>query len=439
EDDGVSITIHQAAITQVSDERLGWLVPGLLEQKIVAMIKSLPKRLRRNLVPAADVAKKIYHDLLPVYGEVPFATAVCEQMTRHAETPIHPSDFQSDKLDQHFEFMVEVVDDSGDVLAKSRSVAPLVSEFASQPSTPSQPTECEQDLPTGKLVEFPDTPLPKEIVQRRGGVRVAQYPALADHGDHVRVTLMPDAESAARVHTHGMVRIFALTERKELRRQVRWLPNWEATKLHLSGSVPAASLEASLIDLLARIAFVENEPEIRDVESLKARRENRMERISVATQEVASWLTEFGERAMQVRSSLESFPKHQLTEAYRNLCECRDGLLHDECLSVTPWKWLKHYPRYLHAISYRIDKLRSGSGTRDTRSSDEINRLQAMWFANLPEEERDLRRHADSEFRWMIEELRVSLFAQPLGTSVKVSPTRCEKLLKTSRAAVTPS
>ena len=102
--DGVNVTVHQAAVSQISDDRLGWLVPGLLHEKIISLIKSLPKRIRRNLVPAADTATQIVTELSAVYGEVPFMQAVCEAISRHAEMPVAASDFQDEKLQSHLDF-----------------------------------------------------------------------------------------------------------------------------------------------------------------------------------------------------------------------------------------------------------------------------------------------------------------------------------------------
>ena len=125
ERDGISLRIHQAALSQISDDRLGWLVPGLLHKKLVSMIKALPKRIRRNLVPAADVARKIADELSPQQGEIPFMPAVIQAMSRHAEVPITPTDFQADKLDDHLQFLINVVDDDGKTIAAARSVEPL--------------------------------------------------------------------------------------------------------------------------------------------------------------------------------------------------------------------------------------------------------------------------------------------------------------------------
>ncbi len=120
--DGIHVKVHQAALSQLSDDRLGWLVPGLLVPKLTAMIKSLPKRIRRNLVPAAEVAARIADELAPVYGTVPFMTAVCQAMSRHAEMPVAASDFQDEKMEDHLQFLVTVVDDRGKTLGEGREL-----------------------------------------------------------------------------------------------------------------------------------------------------------------------------------------------------------------------------------------------------------------------------------------------------------------------------
>ena len=104
-----------------------------------------------------------------------------------------------------------------------------------------------------------------------------------------------------------------------------------------------------------------------------------------------------------------------------------DGLLHEQFLSATPWSWLSHYPRYLEGVTYRLDKVRSGGGERDAIGRGTIDRLMRKWQETLPESSRNPAGLASEEFRWMLEELRVSLFAQPLGTSMKVSESRLEK------------
>ena len=430
ENDGVSLRIHQAAITQVSDARLGWLVPGLLHTKLVAMIKALPKRIRRNLVPAADVAQRIHDELMPMYATVPFMPAVCEAMSRHAEMQIKPSDFQAEKLDDYLQFLVQVVDDSGEVVASSRTVDPLKQKFASGDDFVAEvaTTTGEESWSRERMTTFDIDELPIEAVSELGGVRVAQFPALVDRGDFVSTNLLPDLSSAEAVSRGGLMRLYAIAERKELRSQVRWLPSLEQAKIKLSSVISSSQMDQTLVDLLARIAFVETQPIVRTKDEFDARRTNRAERIAKATQEVAIWLESFSDAHFELRKVLESMRSLD-PDAKADIDNQMKWLVTDGFLSFTPWQWLKHYPRYIKAICHRIDKMRSGGPAKDQQSREVIAELCQRWFDAMDEPDRNPCAQANSEFRWMMEELRVSLFAQTLGTSVKVSPQRCEKLL----------
>jgi ATP-dependent helicase HrpA len=396
------------------------------------MIKSLPKRIRRNLVPAADVASKIVDELQPAYGVKPFMQAACEALSRHAEMPVTAGDFQSDKLDDHLQFLITVVDDQGSTIAEGRQVDPLKQDVgvadAEQLATPTDSDHGPWSRES--MTSFDIDHLPAEVIQRRGGVEIAQYPGLVDLGDAVATRLFADSTSAEASLRIGAMRLFAICERKELRSQVRWLPSFEQAKIKLSGAVASQNLESSLVDLMARIAFVESAPVIRSRDDFQSRREQRGRRIAEAAQQVAVWLTAFADGYFAARKETESLSSARFATASTDIHGQIEWLLADRFLSITPWNWLKHYPRYFAAVAYRIDKLRSGSAARDDQNTQTVRSLWDRWIESLPEAQREPAKQAASEFRWMTEELRVSLFAQPLGTAVKVSPTRCEKLLR---------
>ena len=429
EEDGVSLRIHESALSQISDDRLGWLVPGLLETKLLAMIKSLPKRIRRNLVPAADVAKKIADELQPQQGDVPFMPAVCAAMSRHAEMSISAEDFQSEKMGPHLQFRVNVVDDDGTTVASGREVQSLRQQLG---TTDSHAEEAADDVneswASESMKSFEIDQLPQEVVRKRGGVRVAQYPGLVDMGDCAATRLFPDESSAQTASRAGLMRLYAITELKELRSQVRWLPALEEAKIKLGGAISSGAMESSLIDLLARIAFVEGEPLVRTATEFASRRQQRGRRIAEATQDVAKWLGALTEGYFATRRELEAMRGDRWSSAIADINHQLQWLMPDRFLSITPWQWLKHYPRYFKAIAYRLDKLR-GEADRDRDNMETVSHLWTRWLAMHSDDQQSPQQQSTSEFRWMIEELRVSLFAQPLGTSIKVSPKRCEKLL----------
>lgn len=431
--DGISMTVHQSALSQISDDRLGWLVPGLLQPKLISMIKSLPKRIRRNLVPAAEVAEKIAEKLEPDYGKLPFMETVCAAMSEHADMPIRATDFQPEKMGQQFNMLVQVVDDAGDVIAESRQVTELQQQFDHPQSSSSeaQSDPADESWARTSLTDFEIEMLPVEVIRMRGGVQVAQYPGLQIQENGVATDLFPDQATAEIAILNGVTKLYAIQERKELRNQVRWLPDLQAIKVKLSGLIKADDLESSLVDLLARLAFVEKLPVVRTRDEFNSRRQDRGQRIAIATQDVAVWLGSFAEHAFIVRRDLE---QSRGSDRMSNVCsdanQQLEWLIHPRFLSCTPWEWLKHYPRYMQGISYRLDKVKSGGAARDLSATETINDLKQRWLQLIPEKEQTPDHQAMSEFRWMIEELRISMFAQPLGTAVKVSPQRCEKLLR---------
>ncbi len=430
--DGLSVTVPKAALTQVSDHRLGWLVPGLLEAKLVAMIKSLPKRIRRNLVPAADVARAVCDELAADYGRVPFMPAVCQSLSRRAEMEIRPEDFSEDKLPEHFQMRVNVVDDQGQTLASGRSVSGVMQELGIQDSAAGEAAGGKPVATASEregMTTFDLERIEAEVVTERGGVRVAQYPALVDDGDSVSLRLFADAATAAWVHEGGLTRLFAITERKELRSQVRWLPGGDQARMLLARVLPADQFEASLMDLIARIAFVDDQSPVRTREEFEQRRQQRGQRIAVATQSVAKWLPAWADAFQQARSGWESLGGSRHGWVREDIDHQVQWLTRSGFLTVTPWRWLQHYPRYFEAIAYRIDKLRSGGEARDRDATDQLWRLATRLDEQREGQADGQRSAAIQTLDWMLQELRVSLFAQPLGTAEKVSVPRIEKLM----------
>ena len=432
ERDGVSVTVHQSALAQVSDDRLGWLVPGLLEAKLTAMIKSLPKRIRRNLVPAADVAKRVAAELAPKYGEVAFMPAVCDAFSRAAEVRVSPEDFTEEKLEPHLDFLVQVVDDEGKTIAKTRGIDEAKRQVGVSPVEVAETSDAADQLwSRSEMTTFDIDELPQQVVRVRGGVRVAQFPGLVDNGKYAQTRLFADEAAAVSATRGGLMRLFSIAERKELRGQVRHFPGLGDAKVRLAPILPAAIFEDALVDLLARRAFVEGSVIVRSRAAFETVRGERGRRIGEAACEVAPWLPALAEAYHAARRSWESFGNDR-TGAVADIKRQVSFLTQPGFLCATPWQWLKQYPRYFQGIAYRLDKIKSAA-SRDVDSMHLVNDFWNRWLKSLAVADTTPaaigNSIADYEIRWMLEELRVSLFAQPLGTSVKVSPQRCEKII----------
>lgn len=432
--DGITVTVPKAALAQVSDHRFGWLVPGLLETKVTAMIKSLPKRIRRNLVPAADVAREVCAELSPDFGAVPFLPTLCATLSRRAEMPISEGDFNSEKLPQHLQILVNVVDEEGQTIASERSVAEVRTHLGVEESSSSE--SLVQAVTTAQIDRegmqtFDLESIEEQVIRTQGGVQLAQFPALVDDVDSVSLRLFSDRLTAEAAHRRGLMRLYAIAERKEIRSQVRWLPGADKAKVRLGRILPADQYEPALIDLVARMAFVDQGPLVRSEAEFNERRKNRGERIAVAAQQVAKWLPAWADAYQQARSEWESIGQARYADVRQDVHEQVEWLTGDHFLSRTPWQWLQHYPRYFSAIAYRLDKFRSGGESRDREATATVSRLLTQIENYQPGSGAPGRpaKVTRETLRWLIQELRVSLFAQPLGTAEKVSVPRIEKYL----------
>lgn len=429
ENDGVAVTVPQTALRQVSSEALGWLVPGLLEEKVLQLIRSLPKSLRTAFVPAPDVAHQLVAQLNQESRTQPFSSALCRVMQAHSGESIRPSDFQMEKLPQHLQFLVRVVDDAGTVLEEGRDVEQLQRQHAPQEAAVSiaaQPEDAWED----KAIR-PDTfeTLPSQVNIQRGGVLVAAYPALLDLGERVEMRLVDTPEERERQTRGGLARLFAMKHNRSLRSQVGHLPNLQSAEVRLSHLVDSKRLKEQLKLLIIRIALIEGKPLIEDLESFEAANLGAVGAISVATQDVAVWLPKLAEEVQQWRLLQERAPA-TWREVFDDLAMQTAALFEPEFLLLTPWHGLREYPRYVKAMRVRVEKLSNGGVPKDRKLSGPIKEL-ASEYADLLAEGRE-KEQLDS-VRWMLEELRVSIFAQNLGTRQSVSIKRVSEALSRLR------
>jgi ATP-dependent helicase HrpA len=430
--DGVSITVPQAALRQVSDEMLGWLVPGLLEDKLLHLIRSLPKPLRVNFVPAPDVARKLARQLEKMDRQRPFSAALCEVMTAHAGVPIKPSNFDWAKTPEHLQFLVRVVNDHGEPVDAGRNVAELQAKYAPPESlVTTQQLKQSDGWKDRRITQIDFDSLPEEIGVQRGGLIVAAFPAVIDVENAVELRLVDNAAEAERMSTQGWMRLFSLKHHRHLRAQVAHLPNFEKSSLLLGHVLKAEPLRNQLQDLITRIAFIEGRPPLRTRDDFETRNLRAVEQISIATQHVASWLPKLAESAHQVRLRVEAIPA-TWKEVSDDIRSQLSELVGKDFLRTTPWAALTEIPRYLRAIELRLDKLKNGGLPKDrqlripiTKAIEGYRKLHATALPPTPEISAKL-----EELRWLIEEFRVSIFAQALGTKQSVSEKRINEFLK---------
>ncbi|MDP6445179.1 MAG: ATP-dependent RNA helicase HrpA [Pirellulaceae bacterium] len=422
-DDGVTVVVPQEGLAQLSEQRLSWLVPGLLEDKVLALIRTLPKTLRRNFVPAPDVAREIAGEL--PFGEGPLLSALGAALTARSGEAIRAEDFDESRLPQHLLANVRVVDEQGDVAA-GRDVRALRRELGVGAAGPEVVVR-NQAWNRDGATKWDFGELPESIELERGGAIVSCFPTLVDRGDSVSLRLYDSQLRAAAENRRGLRRLFCIAEHRELKSQVQWLPQLDRLLLYGASLGDPQTTKQHLGERIADRAFFS----IAGVPHCDATYSERCKyaraEIGPATQDVLKVVAPLMENYQQARLALESAPathRGAVDDARSQL----DELSRPGFLVETPWEWFVHLPRFLQALALRIEKLRAGAATRDDRGIAELQphlrqladwideRGDAVWFD-----------HELVTYRWMLEEFRVSLFAQELGTSRTVSSQRLDK------------
>jgi ATP-dependent helicase HrpA len=391
--------------------RCEWLVPGLLKEKVRALAKSIPQRLRNKLGPLEEFAAAFAAKMQP--SDTPLAQALARHIRAELNLDVPLDAFRPDSAPPHLHMNFLVIDEHGRQLGMGRNLAALKQELAEhttqilQKEAPLEEGERYTGWTMGDLAEM------MEI--ERGGQTLVGYPALVDAGDGVTLQVFDTPERAAELHRAGVRRLLAIAFKERFRDLERaWAK--DVALGPLKDDLAAAALErAFLADAVPTLA----------AEFARAAESGRSRFVLVA-QEVARTVAQIlaanAELQKKLAQAAKSFP-----QAAQDIEQQLARLLAPGWLAQTPWQRLQHYPRYLRAAALRLEKLRADPA-RDARAMTELQPLLAAWL-RAP---RPLGAE-QAQFGWLLEELRVSLFAQQLKTPVPVSAKRLAKLWQSIR------
>jgi ATP-dependent helicase HrpA len=441
-DDGVSVQVPFEAVSRLHDNHLGWAVPGLLVPRIVALIRSLPKTVRRNLVPAPDTAKRIADSIQ--FGTGPFYEVIARELSRIAGEPVTVEMFRTEKLEDPLRLNVQVVGEGGEVLCQSRDLEEIRQQLPGAPMGSMAAPDLCPEWNQERVIDWTWDEFPGQVVVRRGPADVPMFPALIDRGDHVQLRLLDHAALAAGETRLGLATLYRLAHSRLIRSHIKWLPrnpllaaSFErlmaaetASRESPRDPLPYPSLDEQLGQLLAVMAFVDGREFPGNANEFRQRHETAGERTAAAIQQIAQWLPKIMELAHKVTLQLPEYAS-RWPDVVADIRSQTGFLFGHAPLYAIPSKWLQHYPRYLEAILLRLDRIKSGQADRDRASMQQVAALTEQFERSCEEHRRLGSRDPELEYYgWMIQELRVSLFAQQLGTSETVSFPRLEKQWK---------
>jgi ATP-dependent helicase HrpA len=422
DDDGVTLDVPLHLLGALDAVRLGWLVPGLVEEKATELIRSLPKPSRRNYVPAPDFARAFFQ-AHPQPEADSLAGTLARFLTRTTGAPVTALDFDEDALPPHLRMAIRLGDDTGRVLAVSRDLAALKARFGEQAEHAFAARAGERIARRG-LREFPSEPIPRELP---GAAGVPAYPALVDEGDDgVALRAFAEPAEAQAQHARGVRRLLAIALADKLKQARRQLPVSAKLGLLYSALESAERLREDIVSA-AFAAQVDHDLDVRDRTAFDARVAaitaglfpEAMARLQLAEKIGAA----YAELRPKLESPLMGWARGNLDDLQARL----RALVHPGFLRETPADLLPEFPRYLKALALRAERALADP-VKDQARMLELKPFDDAWTRAVAEG-----RALDAgwqAFRHDLEELRVQVFAQELGTKRSVSAKRLAKQLE---------
>ena len=479
--DGMTVTVPLFVLNQVNDERCEWLVPGMLKDKIQALLKSLHQRPRSRLVPLPESAARMAAELnVPeAYGATGLVEALLKKVRDATQVDVQRADFKLDMLSPHLFMNFRVVDEHGRQLGTGRNLGALKAELGAKArgafqalaglklaqTTPSNASAAGnsqnnelnkplagvsiaksaiKNIANSKPTESPVSPagqrytawtfgeLPELMEINKGGQTLIGFPALIDLQDAVSIEVFDEPDVAAAKHQAGLRRLFALHIKDALKYLEKNIP--DLTKMaaaymlvgRSADNTGGGTLEELREQIIAKAldrAFL-LEPLPTNAAEFTKRLEEGRGRLTLISSEiarlVATILQEYATAARKLKDTKNA------PEATADAAAQLARLIPKRFIALTPFTQLHHFARYLKAITARLDKYRADPARDATKLAELRPSEQNYW--RLVVERKGAVDDRMMEFRWLLEELRVSFFAQELRTPQPVSVKRLDKL-----------
>lgn len=422
--DGVSVTVPLPLLNRAPRYRFDWLIPGLLREKCIALIKGLPKPLRKQLVPVPDVVDTLLEHITP--DDRDLCAALSDVLKRQRNITVPVGEWGEERLEDFYRMNIRVVDEHGKLLAQDRNMAHLVEQFRDDNQS-AQASKSGMGFEQRPVSDWDFGVLPREWKSRAAGMEVLAYPALVVDKDQVSLTLLDYSGDAELAHRKGFATLALKRSSQTSKYLKKQLLSTNEAALALAGcGVDRGALVHEMI-MTAFILTLQDAPAPRSDEEFEKCLANARTTWVPQALELERALVNFLLPVAQALNKLKAYPKAQFQDSRTDIQQQVQALLNTERLFHTPGRWLEYYPRYGKALLHRVERL-SGQYAKDQKGMA----MLAPFAAQL-KEAREQRVGLEAlcseaqELFWMLEEFRISLFAQQLGTKIPVSSKRLEQ------------
>jgi ATP-dependent helicase HrpA len=421
--DGVTVRLPLALLNAVEDRYASWLIPGLWREKIAVLLKALPKAERGRVQPIPDTVTAFLELATP--REKPLTDALIEFLRDYLSLNVASNVFDRAEIPPHLQLNFRVMDGEGNELGMGRDLAKLQEDLgqAARMAFQGSQGEVANEIERTGLTSWTIGTLPEGIPVKRAGRNVTAYPACVDEGASVAVKLFETVHEANAAHRKGVVRLMSFELRPQLRNWEKGPGGFNQIALQLKTAIATDKLLADFLETLTDRALIGDDELPRNEKTFREQIGRAKQRIPVVADALGRMLNDIATAYAQLQSAL-SAAAVRAKSVIPTLEAWRKRLLYPGFLQATPWSQLPHLSRYVHALERRLHKF-SDMPEREVRHGPALAAYWQRWSdlalrPQLTDEQR--------KFRWLIEELNVSLFAQELKTPFPVSTKRLDRI-----------
>ena len=422
--DGVTISVPINAIKQLDLEKLEKLVPGLLRDKCTQLIKSLPRALRKHFVPVPDVVEKVLPRVES--SALPLLEALSHELKRLTLVQVPIDSWNVDALEDYLKFNIQVLSETGKVIDQGRDPVSLSNKLKHLSNEAPSVTKTNQNDVQSKEWEF--GVIQEKVLVKQAGIELFHFPALKDERQAVQKVVCTDALLALNLHRMGVARLLFFKLQTQFPLYKKQIKSYTNMALLFAPVGKAESLyDDFLMAAIANHFFASSSVPLNKADFERCYEDSRgdfFEYVVSFSQLVESILKQYHDIMKRLKGKMNlalAMPMSDLQHQLKNL-------IYQGFLCATPHKRLKNFPRYLQACSIRYEKM-----SRDMANERRLVPLLTQWWQNYEDrlkkfEAQGIFDQNLDDFRWLLEEQRVSWYAQQLGTNETVSEKRLNKV-----------